>query len=192
MSALPPIDAEYRQAKRNATRDTVDLLRGLGVPGGVLYGLATDYPMYGVARIETFDSGFYDSSDDGEMAIIQPVAQCVESGSPDVIDLVTWLPDDPAHWWLRIGHWPLLNPDAVSDATFFGEDNPVVVHAMPLDFIRAGCEGVVVLQWTAGLPFYFGAVRKLLAMGADTGRRLQECFDRQIPEIRYSEARHAA
>ena len=44
------LNAEYQQAAHDATRDTVHLLHSLGVPGGVLYGLATDYPMYGIAR----------------------------------------------------------------------------------------------------------------------------------------------
>jgi len=173
------IQTEYEQAGWNAGPRTSGCLRALGVPADVLYGRAVEYCAFGVARIETYRSGFYEPSEGGQIAIIQPCASCREPYNPEVIDLCAWFPSNPNKWWMRTGCGPVLDLDAVEHAAFF--DKPLTIHRSPRDYLRSGCVGTVILRDSA---FWLGGVRRFLVPDNETASRIAKSFRSEMPEIR--------
>ena len=173
------LEAEYKQAAWDAGPPTVQLLLNLGVPRSVVYGRAVEYCAFGVARIETYRSGFYEPSEGGQIAIIQPCAGCPEPYFPEVIDLCAWFPSNPNKWWMRTGCGPVLDLDAVERAAFF--DKPLTIHRTPLDYLRSGCVGTVILRDSA---FWLSSVQRIIAPDSETANRLAESFKSETPQIR--------
>ncbi|MBF0251897.1 MAG: hypothetical protein HQL35_14845, partial [Alphaproteobacteria bacterium] len=66
----------------------------------------------------------------------------------EIRELVAFDPRDPGRWWLRLGgeRWgPVwLGQDAVDWAR--AEGAPLTLYATPLDWLRAGCRGAVLLD----------------------------------------------
>lgn len=173
------LHAEYEQAAWDVGPRTVQLMKCLGVPPDVLYLQAKEYCTFGVARIETHKSGFYEPFDRGQIAIVQSCARCPEPYSPDVIDLVAWLPGNPGQWWVRIGCAPVLDLDEIDRAAFFG--TALTVHGTPLDYLRAGCTGTVILR---DAPFWLGGVQRIIAPDRETANRIAASFKTEIPQLR--------
>jgi len=82
-----------------------------------------------------------------------------EFGPPELIDVVAWDPRKPGRWWLRrgggfngpvwLGQYPgCAEPD---------DQGVVDLHATPLDWLRAGCTGRVLLD--AALEHYYDLFR---------------------------------
>ena len=73
------------------------------------------------------------------------------------------------------------------------EQAPVLVHATPLDWLRADCRGCVVLDWEADLLSYLDGYG-ILATDRQTGEALERAFRRHIniPQVRIMEDRRAA
>ncbi|MCH7833022.1 MAG: hypothetical protein IIC55_09155, partial [Proteobacteria bacterium] len=115
------------------------------------------------------------------------------SEHPDegLIDIMAFEPSNPARWYLRLGNAVLLGLHNARLAVF--EESPVMVHATPLDWLRADCAGVVVLDWKADLLSYLDGYG-ILVDDDTTRRRLQQAFKRHIhiPEVRVMGVRDAA
>jgi hypothetical protein len=183
------LEAEYEQAAWDAGPRTVRLLSSLGVPADVLYGRAVEFCTFGVARIGTYRRGFYDPSEGGQIAIVQPCASCPEPYFPEVIDLCAWFPSNPNKWWMRTGCAPVLALDALERAAFF--DKPLTIHKTPLDYLRSGCVGTVILRDSA---FWLGGARRFLVPDNETASSIAQCFKSELPEIRVraEELQHVA
>lgn len=65
----------------------------------------------------------------------------------NIMDLIAWHPAAPANWRWRVGDTPILNIDAIEQK--WPGDGPLKIYATPLDYLRGGCEGVVILDWNA-------------------------------------------
>lgn len=168
--------AEFAAATAAAKREHFDAL--------IAHGVASKYlwhgPMrFGVSAI-TADDTHYQPSEGRGMAFIMPLIPLVapwEAGFPvtDVGDLIAWLPHDPSRWWRRRGLLPLLNPCAVERAGFMRE--ALRVWSTPLAWLRAGGDGIVILDETADLSFWLGGVGTIhadtLALGETIERRLR-------------------
>lgn len=89
-------------------------------------------------------------------------------------DLIAFDPRQPGRWWWRTDTAALLNPEAVDRAEHY--DEQLVIHATPLDWLRAGGRGAVVLDWRAHLPLYLRGARNVVAGNAHTARRLQRAM----------------
>ncbi len=103
-----------------------------------------------VARIDTTGRLWMPEST-GTPAFILPVwagpAPPIYCGveNPVLIDMIAWRPDDPARWWYRQGEVDLVLGDAhLVDA--HTEGWPISLHRTPLDWLRAGCRGTVLLD----------------------------------------------
>lgn len=202
------LDAEYRAATRAAGRKAARRLRDLGVPLGVLYGLATDFCVYGAGRVETHRSGVFEFSPEGTPAIVQPAARCSVPGEPEIIDLVCWFPDNPNRWWQRTGNGLFLDYDALNRSSFtpnlgvdddgnpFRQPQPLLVHSSPLDYLRAGCTGTCLLcPDDPGAAFWLSGAEKILCAERELADKVQRVFavEQTIPDIRFlEESRHAA
>ncbi len=111
------------------------------------------------ANITTAGRGF-DFAHDGIPAIIQPVlrgpAPSLECGieHPILCDLIAWRPAEPAQWWYRWGcDTPALGDEYVEDAHTLG---PLYCHRTPLDWLRSGCRGTVLLVFAEHFAFETG------------------------------------
>ena len=90
------------------------------------------------------DDGSFSFHPDGQPAVITPVKGLPESPYPgleitfgDIHDLVAW---HPAHDWVYT-----YQGSATLGCSYPGI--PTVAHKSPLEWFRAGCEGVAVLRW---------------------------------------------
>ncbi len=102
------------------------------------------------SRITTAGRAF-DFDHGGVPAIIQPVwrgqAPSLECGvqHPILCDLIAWRPAEPGRWWYRWGcDTPALGDEYVEDAHVLG---PLYCHRTPLDWLRSGCRGTVLLEF---------------------------------------------
>lgn len=97
------------------------------------------------------------------------------------VNLVAFRLDTPRSFWLfdPTGHAPYLGHDAVERAIFYHE--PLMVHESPLDWLKAGCQGCVILQWNHYWPAYFGGVSALRAMSPSFGEKLQARLAAPLP-----------
>ena len=102
------------------------------------------------ARITTAGRAF-DFAHGGIPSVIQPVwrgpAPSIECGveHPILADLIAWRPAEPGRWWYRWGcDTPALGDEYVDDA--HRHHHPLVCHLTPLDWLRGGCRGTVLLD----------------------------------------------
>ena len=66
-------------------------------------------------------------------------------GNPVLIDMIAWRPDDLACWWYRTGEGDALGIDNLDLAHIEGW--PITFEPTPLDWLRAGCRGAVLLDY---------------------------------------------
>ncbi len=114
------------------------------------------------SRITTFGRGF-DLSPSGIPAVIQPVWRGaapsleVDLALPILDELIAWCPADPGRWWYRWGaSWPALGDHFIDDAHIDGV--PLRCHLTPLDWLRGGCRGCVMLGIAEGYALDHGQV----------------------------------
>jgi len=130
----------------------------------------------GVAEI-TINGRTYEPTEPGlgKMAIILPVYQgpiptptnFVED--PALIDLLAFSSRRPSQWWLRRDTATILG-DAVLDELFL--DAPLHVFRNPLSWLRAGGDGVVVLDWVSARRELPVSCRKFVAEDASHAREV--------------------
>ena len=120
----------------------IDRLIAAGVPEHVVAG-DEGLHQWGIMRVQPEGKyGFVPDPEDGKEAYIS-----FSRHRGGVSDLIAWHPASPANWRWRIGDEPLLNLDNL-ERRWPGE-GPLKIHATPLDFLRGGAEGVVILDWSA-------------------------------------------
>jgi hypothetical protein len=80
--------------------------------------------------------------------VVDPASELIETVDPlhvisrgPVIDLVAFRPDQPGYWALRLGLATVLGAVQLQDA----DADPVIVHFDVMDWLRAGCSGIVLL-----------------------------------------------
>ena len=102
------------------------------------------------SRITTAGRAF-DFAHDGIPAVIQPVwrgpAPSIYQGvlHPVLADLLAWRPAEPGRWWYRWGcDTPALGDEYVDDA--HQHHHPLICHLTPLEWLRSGCRGTVLLD----------------------------------------------
>ncbi len=162
-------------------------LMDLGVPAA---WLQAGPARYGVASA-VFAGDHWEPHEDGTPVCVLPDAPLSDLGEvvEPVADLIAFRTIDPGRWWLLTGAGVLLNPTARDRADYMGE--PLLIHRTPLDWMRAGGDGVVVLDWAAFLPLHLGRV-PLVAADLALGERLDEALNRPPAPTPISVLRSAA
>ena len=184
--------SEFSSALGTMTLATDNYIRSLGIPDDLLYG----GPSYvGVTRADLSDETTYQPLDAGVPVLVVPVGIQGESGWDVIVDLVAFRARDPATWWHRTGNGVLLNPEALRRAEHF--DDLLPVWSSPLSWLRSGGQGVVVLEWSAHLPFWFAGVNALACEDHALARRLEASLQAptgKFPDVRVirTEMAHAA
>ena len=142
----------------------------------------------GVVEIETTTEGFYQPAPGGRHAFIQPVYGAVrppevpimDPADPTPIDLIAWCPKAPARWWLRRGVAILLGEIEAVHGEVYGE--PIRVYRTPLDWLRAGGAGIVILANPADAFPYLRGI-KIVAEDVAHGLELERCLRPPEPEL---------
>lgn len=111
---------------------------------GVPFDAAWGPTRCAVAPIETTSEGLFEPAEHGPHAVI--VADGIVAPPLVLVDeLVAFNTANPGAWWLRRGDAPILGMAAVDYARGAGE--PIDLHETPWDWLRAGCDGAVIVQW---------------------------------------------
>lgn len=176
---------EFDQYVSNMTDWHLRNLQGLGVTGAAIAKAG----LVGTARIET-GRKFWQPEEAGKPALIVPVSPDGTFGG--IVDFVALQTANPRKWWVRSGLATMLGFWNLEEAAHF--DHQLVVHATPLDWLRADCEGVCIVDWRSFLPFHLSGITKVYCPDQMTGERLDIVLKRQSvsPEIRVGGTRHAA
>ena len=143
---------------------------------------------FGVTRA-MFHGDLFEPAPDGKPVIVLGVSEHPDEG---LVDIVAFEPSNPVRWYLRLGAAVVLGLHNARLAVF--EESPVVAHATPLDWLRADCQGVVVLDWKRDVLSYLDGYG-VIAADVATGKRLERAFHQHIniPPIKVIEGnRHAA
>lgn len=96
----------------------------------------------GVANISANGDGTYDRARRGMPAVILPVRE-----NDRIIDLVAFRTSEPARFWIRAGLAAVLGFDFSMECVDL--ERPLPVYLTPLSWLRAGGEGVCVLNSNA-------------------------------------------
>lgn len=102
-------------------------------------------------------------------------------------DIVAWPPDNPTVWWHRTNESSMLGRQHLVWALEDGK--PLAIHATPLDWVKAGGDGVCILH-ADGVAELFG-VRELRIADEMTAKRIYSDLKRLVPKIRVPEIRAA-
>lgn len=126
-----------------------------------------------------------------EPAEIGPRAIIFDVTADDVwLDQVAWHPHRPGRWWVRTGAAVFLGEDALIDARWHAK--PLLIHETPRDWIIAGCDGAVILDWRADLYPSFIGIADLRCATTRLAARLRETLARPRINIGVADGRRAA
>lgn len=142
MKERTDLQAELFAAAGRVKQRHLDHLRGLGVAPSTIANLGQGQVSFGIVDAMPEAGGLYQPGE-GAAHICQPVT----SGGV-LVDLVIWRAARPDRWWLRVGNGWALNGDDL-DAIFRWGGPPPLLHLTPLDWLRAGGDGSVILDWDA-------------------------------------------
>ncbi|MGE4324254.1 MAG: hypothetical protein AB7E60_14660 [Sphingobium sp.] len=179
------LNGEMLTAAGRVRQPHIDRLLALGVPGVVIATLGGHQIPFGVGTVERMERGLYQPGD-GPLHVLSPVCEAGE-----IIDIIAWRSDAPGNWAWRTGLGWALGTDMLLPRW---DDDPVQLHATPLDWLRAGGTGMCILDWEAP---ELGDLHALEAIEADewTAQRLTRALSkpRRIPTIiKRKEVRRAA
>lgn len=180
------LDAELGAAGRSTSILHFRLLESLGVSRETVCDIMRHDYGFGVQRVTAADDGLYVPGN-GEMHLILPVRD-----NGELVDLCAMRSADPAGWLLRTGYGWALGLERGLEPHSWGD--PVPVWLTPLSWLRAGCAGLVVLDWDAPEVRYLAGLPNLVCETAAQASRLREALTVpvRLPQISTMETRLAA
>ncbi|GEO82016.1 hypothetical protein [Pararhodospirillum oryzae] len=131
---------------------------------------------YGVGRGALTKEGWVFGPGHAHAFLPEPPLADIDSPewpTPELFDLVVFRPDQPGRWWSK-NESVLLNGSEVERATFF--EDPLVIHPDPLEWMRAGGQGVVILDWGRFLPLHVGGPSRLVCTTLPLAERLDRAL----------------
>ena len=143
--------------------------------------------LWGIMKVSPDGPTQFFPDPDGREAYVS-----ISTRGSDVTDLIAWHPANPANWRWRIGDEPFLGIDAFERC--WPGDGPLQIHATPLDFLRAGGEGLVVLDWNATSDIRRLAMVDAIAAPRSIVERIDKILRRPVrmPRWKVMEAPRAA
>lgn len=185
--ARNPLRIEMDAAVLRLDLRQMDILRGIGLPAAQLHAEAA----IGLVQVETDSRDFWTPIDTGKAMLVTPLVE-----EESVVDLIAFDPKAPDRWYLRTGAGWALGHDAVRRATDgWGEPERLELHPTPLEWLRSGCSGACVAQWTDEARM---ALRSLVGIDVGLPRfahvlRLELSRPPRLPDIQARKLRqHAA
>lgn len=180
------LELELASAAKRTSLLTVRRLVSLGVSLTTVAELRRDRWGYGVAPVADAGGGLF-SPGEGPQHLLLPVHD-----DGELVDLVAFRANDPANWLVRTGHGWALGLDLGLEAHCRG--NPVPLWATPLDWLRADCSGLCVLDWGAPEIRYLLDLPHLECASAELAAILRSALSRPVrfPTISVGELSLAA
>lgn len=159
-------------------------LLSLGITGTAIGNAG----LIGVAHIE-MEGTHWQPEESGIPTLIIPVG--MDNSFGRIVDLVALQTVNPRIWWLRTGIGAMLGYWNLEEAAYFQQQ--LTVHATPLDWLKADCEGICILDWKGYLPIWLSDIKQIHCPDVMTGQRLSTTLERNIalPEIRVGGIQHA-
>ena len=178
---------ELAAAVCNLPPATIGRLRSFGIPEAAIFDLPL---MVGVAKVQTFPSGFYELNDVGASAVIVAAGRPAPPIWDTLDDLIAFRPQDPGRWWRRRGEVQVLGSGNIRPEPVF----PLTLHDTPLSWLQSGASGVCVIDWRVD-PERFLYAGPVAAESPSLKTRLERCIQRAALakfDISVSEITHAA
>lgn len=135
------LEGELIAAAKSVRQPHLDRLRSLGISPAVMAGIGRFQTPFGVSGAERLSDGYYRPGD-GPCHVISPVYV-----DGQLIDLIAWQTRDPTSWASRTGLSWALGEDILTMR--WAWERPVAVHATPLAWWIAACDGLCILDWAA-------------------------------------------
>lgn len=181
------IEAEFMQACRAVRQAHLNRLRDLGVMPATIAGYPARFGSMGFGVLDgTINQDGYFVPGCGPTHIVQPV-----SDNAKLIDMVAWRSAQPFHWGLRAGHGWALGAANLSNSDYWSND--VALHDSPLNWLRAGCDGLTIIDWDASEVDMLSCCEEVVAptlLACVLYARLAR--PRQLPKIISMESRNAS
>lgn len=181
-------------AVKALTFEHFQALQAAGVSPGALAS-AVDYSI-GYAEIGVVN-GKWRPEFRGRPAIVLPEWAHTAKGhgwwtDPDGDDVDVYLADliafplnAPRTFWPMVGAVPALNFPAIEVVSYYGRALPV--HETPLDWLKAGSEGVVILETRHYWPLILDGIPHLIANNRKFASQLLERLERPVavPDVMF-------
>jgi hypothetical protein len=177
--------AEMRVARESLTAAHWDELEAHGVSTTVIASFA----LLGAAKIRV-GNGLYEPAPDGRWAYVTPVLVDNELGPEaaqpiscarilgHLVDLLAWHPRHPRRWALRVGAAPWLGCCEPQ----YMEPEPVRIWRSPLAWLRADCDGLVMLSTDPADAYrLLSSLREIVAEDAEHAAELRRLVRRPWP-----------
>jgi hypothetical protein len=167
-------------------------------------GVSRQFLYRGAVRVGTVEAmthtdGYYEPFSLGRRLYVVPaIPLCsifdpeFDGNAPPIGDLIAFDLAEPNRFWVRTGAASFINPYAFAHASLYRV--PLPVWSSPLAWLRAGGDGVVILDDTAHLPLWFGGLVAIQADSVELGRKIKARMAQQskLPEIMVPAIRRVA
>jgi hypothetical protein len=164
---------EFVAADQKITESHYENLSAFGIPRAVWCG--TGGSLIGVQKVRSIERGYYQPGEPGRPYYVCPIGSHASGIWQFLDDLCAWSPSQPNCWFMRTGNGFMLNPDEPERCRIHQE--PIELHATPLDWLRAGGRGAVILDWSVHLPIYFRGVRNIICDSIDLAGRVHSALN---------------
>lgn len=165
-----------------------EYLIDLGVPP--LSWLRAPGAGYGVARIQKHGRT-YEPCEYGDPAVLL-ITAIFHDGTPE--DIIAFNPNQPEKWWLRRGdavylgghevqprNWAMPQDFAEPILSPIEPETPLQIWRHPLNWLRASCQGVVVIDWPKAQIDITAVNTKIEAEDANHRREIEKRLRAPLP-----------
>lgn len=146
MARLFDIETEMHEAVLAVTGRHLAAMERLGCTAPAIAAIGAVQAPFGVLRCDMRGDQFFEPTSEpyGVDAVIMPV---MDEGT--TIDLIAWRSLRPDAWLRRNGQGWALGIDLIQEPPLWDGFKEITVYATPLDWLRAGGQGAVILDWPA-------------------------------------------
>lgn len=191
MARLFDIDAEVHKAETAVTGRHLAAMERLGCNAPAIAAIGAVQAPFGVLRCDMRGKQFFEPTSEpyGVDAVIMPV---MEEGT--TIDLIAWRSLRPDFWLRRNGQGWALGIDLIQEPHLWDGFKEITLHATPLDWLRAGGQGAVILDWPVSLIRKLDKFNTIICEDAGVRKRLDSILSvpahkpKIISGVRYGRA----
>lgn len=164
---------ELRDAAMSVSAADLTYLRRLGAINDGVIEMGLRHHQLGLMRVAEAGDGLFYPSPDGARRLVVPVYE----GS-ELLDLVAFSTTSPDHWLLRTGFGLALGlfegwePHRWADS--------VHLYRTPLDWLRAGGDGLCVVDWSAPEIYMLNDLRQITVNDHHVRQQLINALQRPL------------